>query len=249
MAKQTQLRRGTTAEHGSFTGADGEVTFDTDRKVTRGHDGTTTGGFSGLLSDVVTLTSNTTLDNSYFSRTVLCDSSGGAFTITLPTHNAGFVVTFVLTDATNDVTIEDSGSTAVQTLDYAGETVTLVSDGANWQRVADGNGVVESGSNSNGEYVRFADGTQICWANVEGVSATAERASGVYGSGGGDEVNWTFPASFVSAPKPSFEQSSRTATGVLYGDLTTSGLDVGLFDINGSVSDATVLCMAVGSWK
>jgi ethanolamine utilization protein EutA (predicted chaperonin) len=44
MPTQIQLRRGTTAEHASYTGPEGEVTVDTteDRLVL--HDGTTAGG-------------------------------------------------------------------------------------------------------------------------------------------------------------------------------------------------------------
>lgn len=45
MARQVQLRRGTTAEHGTFTGAVGEVTVDTDKDVVVVHDGATAGGF------------------------------------------------------------------------------------------------------------------------------------------------------------------------------------------------------------
>ncbi|MBD5400737.1 hypothetical protein HDR61_03265 [bacterium] len=45
MAKQIQLRRGTTAEHNNFTGAVGEVTVDTSIKTLRVHDGVTAGGF------------------------------------------------------------------------------------------------------------------------------------------------------------------------------------------------------------
>lgn len=44
MAKQLQLRRGTTAQHASFTGAPGEVTVDTDKKALVVHDGATAGG-------------------------------------------------------------------------------------------------------------------------------------------------------------------------------------------------------------
>ena len=44
MAKQLQLRRGTATEHGTFTGANGEVTVDTTNKTLRVHDGTTAGG-------------------------------------------------------------------------------------------------------------------------------------------------------------------------------------------------------------
>ena len=56
MAKQLQLRRGTTSEHATFTGAAGEVTVNTTTNGLVVHDGTTAGGhtvgigLSGLAS-------------------------------------------------------------------------------------------------------------------------------------------------------------------------------------------------------
>lgn len=44
MPKQVRLRRGTTSQHGAFTGADGEVTVDTDKRCLVIHDGVTAGG-------------------------------------------------------------------------------------------------------------------------------------------------------------------------------------------------------------
>jgi len=44
MAKQLQLRRGTTTQHSSFTGLVGEVTVDTDKDTAVVHDGATAGG-------------------------------------------------------------------------------------------------------------------------------------------------------------------------------------------------------------
>ena len=44
MARQVQLRRGTTAQTSSFTGAIGEVTVDTDKDTVVVHDGSTAGG-------------------------------------------------------------------------------------------------------------------------------------------------------------------------------------------------------------
>jgi len=41
---QVQLRRGTTTQHASFTGAEGEVTVDTDLDTLMVHDGSTAGG-------------------------------------------------------------------------------------------------------------------------------------------------------------------------------------------------------------
>lgn len=58
MALQIQLRRGTTTEHSSFTGAMGEVTVDTSKNTIVLHDGTTVGGFpltsSGEIVDNLT---------------------------------------------------------------------------------------------------------------------------------------------------------------------------------------------------
>ena len=45
MATQVQQRRGTTAQHNVFTGANGEVTVDTSKDTLVIHDGTTQGGF------------------------------------------------------------------------------------------------------------------------------------------------------------------------------------------------------------
>lgn len=52
MPTRIQFRRGTTAQHASFTGAVGEVTVDTDKEVVVVHDGSTAGGFEMARSDV-----------------------------------------------------------------------------------------------------------------------------------------------------------------------------------------------------
>lgn len=44
MATRLQLRKGTTAEHSTFVGANGEVTVDTTKKTLVLHDGVTSGG-------------------------------------------------------------------------------------------------------------------------------------------------------------------------------------------------------------
>jgi hypothetical protein len=47
-------------------------------------------------------------------------------------------------------------------------------------------GLIERGSNANGEYVRFADGTLICTHSLAASSGAA--------------ATWTFPSSFIAAP-------------------------------------------------
>jgi hypothetical protein len=52
MATQVRLRRGTTTDHQSFTGQEGEITVDTDKDTLVVHDGTTAGGIPLLKSSL-----------------------------------------------------------------------------------------------------------------------------------------------------------------------------------------------------
>lgn len=51
MKTEIRLRKGTTSQHSTFTGADGEVTMDTEKQVAVVHDGSTAGGFPTLRAD------------------------------------------------------------------------------------------------------------------------------------------------------------------------------------------------------
>ena len=62
MATQVQFRRGTTSQNNAFTGAQGELTIDTDVYTIRIHDGTTAGG-----KQVPTLTATQTFTNKTMS--------------------------------------------------------------------------------------------------------------------------------------------------------------------------------------
>lgn len=63
MSKQWQIRRGTTVENDSFTGAVGEITMDTDKNQIRLHDGTTQGGH--IFGDTVVEWQVPTAENGY----------------------------------------------------------------------------------------------------------------------------------------------------------------------------------------
>ncbi len=62
MTKEVQFRRGNSAEHSTFTGANGEITINSDRNVPVVHNGTTTGGFEVAgIGATQTLTNKTIL--------------------------------------------------------------------------------------------------------------------------------------------------------------------------------------------
>jgi len=73
--------------------------------------------------------------------------------------------------------------------------------------------IVERGSTANGEYVRFADGTQICTYN-----AVYSITTGAVGSIHRDSTSvgaWSYPAAFAAAPAVSTSAASNSAwTGV-----------------------------------
>tara|TARA_Y100000593_G_scaffold51021_1_gene95872 strand:+ start:6412 stop:7125 length:714 start_codon:yes stop_codon:yes gene_type:complete len=62
MAKQVQLRRGTNSEHATFTGAAGELTYVTDDKTLRIHDGTTAGGIKAITEGTGTTNISNNVD-------------------------------------------------------------------------------------------------------------------------------------------------------------------------------------------
>ncbi len=61
MSSLLKLRRGSTISHETFTGADGEVTFNTDTNQLVSHDGTTAGGFPHAKSNDLAASSGSTL--------------------------------------------------------------------------------------------------------------------------------------------------------------------------------------------
>lgn len=58
--------------------------------------------------------------------------------------------------------------------------------------------VIERGSNVNGDYVRFADGTQICTARLNPTDCTTGEGAGFTSA----EAIWTFPMPFAAGSMP-----------------------------------------------
>ena len=60
-------------------------------------------------------------------------------------------------------------------------------------------GVIERGSNANGDYVRFADGTQICTSPDIPTGPISNQAGALWQS---NHLAWTFPAAFAPGIPP-----------------------------------------------
>lgn len=85
MATQVQFRRGTTTQNNAFTGAVAELTYDTDVKTLRIHDGTTPGGGATVvtLGATQTMTNKTMGTSSVWQGTSVGLAYGGACSISI----------------------------------------------------------------------------------------------------------------------------------------------------------------------
>lgn len=97
--------------------------------------------------------------------------------------------------------------------------------------------VIERGSNANGDYVRFADGTQICGKR---------RLAGAVGA-----VIWTYPAAFDQAPTVQGILTKATLSGggaMQSGFSGTTSCDVQAFDSSGGPVATDMNVFAFGRW-
>ncbi|MDD2092435.1 hypothetical protein NP522_19810 [Pseudomonas guariconensis] len=74
--------------------------------------------------------------------------------------------------------------------------------------------IIERGSNANGEYTKYADGTMECWLQATVTDQACDTASGTLFFG---TRSWTYPAAFVGVP--AVQMSSRIGTGISWGGL------------------------------
>ena len=111
MATQIQWRKGTTAQHSTFTGALGEVTVDTDKDTLVVHDSSTVGGHplakAGANNDITSLSGITT---------ALSVSQGG---------------TGATTHTANNILV-GSGSSAISSIAPGTSGNVLLSNGTTW---------------------------------------------------------------------------------------------------------------------
>ena len=107
--------------------------------------------------------------------------------------------------------------------------------------------IIERGSNANGEYVKFADGTMIC-TFIDSSTLAIDQASGsLYYSA---SYSKTFPATFITAPI--VIPAGNRATGISWAFLTgsPSTTSSGSFGAMSNVSGGTFYpgYVAIGRW-
>ena len=128
MPTQLQLRRGTTVQHSSFTGAVGEVTINTTKKTAVVHDGSTAGGLELLRADMSNIFSSATPTITSLNTTGNVDVGGNLTVTGTSTFNGG---TINLGDAAGDNVVfgADVNSNIIPNTD---NTYNLGSAGQKW---------------------------------------------------------------------------------------------------------------------
>lgn len=104
--------------------------------------------------------------------------------------------------------------------------------------------VIERGSNANGGYVRFADGTQICTGRRV-IKAASDATVGV------KSASWTYPASFQASPevrptiltdRPDQRGNASTSTP------GTTAATIFYHEGSGIAADVSASLTAIGRW-
>lgn len=110
--------------------------------------------------------------------------------------------------------------------------------------------IFERGSNANGEYVKFADGTMICAGLKDLGSQTFVAIGGIFYTGAFSPIS--FPAAFVGIPKTSIGilSSSGLAWASQGSSFATTTATPAFYVMNpsGSTNSLTAVYTAIGRW-
>lgn len=94
--------------------------------------------------------------------------------------------------------------------------------------------IIERGSNANGQYVRWADGTQICWHSFATVS-------------GG--TTWTYPAAFTGSVNAVASESDTGSPRFFLVSTSATTASLRAFNADANIfSDANARVVAIGRW-
>jgi len=94
--------------------------------------------------------------------------------------------------------------------------------------------VIERGSDANGDYIRWADGTQICRITA---SSSTDSTS-----------NWTFPADFTAAPQLSVSVNTTSPRFASHSGATATAVGFDAWETSGARVALSCDLMAVGRW-
>lgn len=206
MAKQLQLRRGTTAEHASFTGAVGEVTIDADKDTAVVHDAYQAGGFPLLREDLNNLANGAVAvgklatNSGTYGQTLQVNDAGTAMEMgesgLIGCQVFGATGTYTKTNGTTHIRVQvvggggggsghaesgGAGGYSEKIIDARSITTVTVTVGGG------GGGTTYSGGGAHGGASSF--GSYLTAGGGHGANTNASHTGGFGGVGSGGNVN------------------------------------------------------------
>lgn len=110
------------------------------------------------------------------------------------------------------------------------------------------NGIIESGSNANGKYIKYIDGTLICYSTKTG--STTENVDYFGHCRRTEWILITFPYNFYSTPIINSSCSLSGYVGEVEGNITTTGFEERILTASSNTGlSYSVSYIAIGRWK
>jgi hypothetical protein len=112
--------------------------------------------------------------------------------------------------------------------------------------------IMETGTNANGRYIKYADGTMICTHTYDAAAMAITSAVGSIFQAG-SEITWTYPVAFVGIPTPNlnvYRNDGTVIVGIFTRVVTNANLQWRLWSapsLAGGNSKDVTLC-AIGRW-
>jgi len=114
--------------------------------------------------------------------------------------------------------------------------------------------IVEMGSNANGEYVRWENGLQVCFARVDTLGVPYTTAVGpLYARN--EDYNWVFPSAFASPPRViglterPFDNMRSFMTLTLVSSTSVTFRPILTVQVTGALLSVYANVCAIGRWK
>lgn len=199
-----------------------------------------TSGNKGVLLDGAG--SAATFALTAFARTLLDDADAATARATLGSNNASNLGAGTIPDARLSTTLPADKAYRRGNIRGTVSQAAGVPTGA----------IVERSSNANGEYVRFADGTQICTKVLTGLGPVSLAWGNIFWNNNTHNAgNW--PSTFVAKPavllnKTGGSSSVATGSSTVAPSTTAAGTIVMLAGTAQAATDLEITVVGIGRW-